>query len=61
MHTSGYEYAVKNGYKRSKQEWLDGLYESYRAICSRCGIWPADYDGWVLITFAESEVGGGEA
>jgi len=60
MQTKGYEYAVKNGYKRSKQEWMDGLYESYMAICSRCGIWPADYDCWVQITFAESEVGEGE-
>ena len=23
MHTSGYEYAVKNGYKKSKQEWIE--------------------------------------
>lgn len=59
MQTKGYEYAVKNGYKKSKQEWMKGLYESYRAICARCGIWPADYDNWVLTAFAESEVDGG--
>ena len=60
MYADGYEYAVKNGYKKSKQEWMEELYESYRAICARCGVWPADYDDWIQFTLPVSVVNGGE-
>ena len=61
MHTSGYKYAVKNGYKKSEKEYLDEWYEGYKSVCARCGIWPADYDDWLLIASAVSEVSEGES
>lgn len=59
MHTSGYEYAVKNGYKKSEQEWLEEWYKNYKAICARSCVKLVKYDEWVLIASAVSEVAGG--
>lgn len=59
MHTSGYEYAVKNGYKKSEHEWMEEQYAGYKSICARCGITPAEYDNWVQFAFPVSKVCGG--
>ena len=47
MNTNGYQYAVKNGFKGTEQDYLSRKYDGYCEICNRCGIWPACFEQWL--------------
>ena len=47
MNTNGYQYATKNGFNGTEQEYLSIKYDGYCEVCNRCGIWPACFEQWL--------------